>query len=125
MFKKLKGEELSEELLSGCIGKIISVPINEHIMNNQITGLKDVVNVWFVGTVAGFEKQTICYNYTEDEFMDPITAYSILLTDGHAYILAKDCEMKEITEEEFDTMIKEEEAKQKARDSIILPGQVK
>lgn len=113
---------ISEETLKGLIGKLVNVPTNEHEMVKQLTNTKEKVNVWFAGTVAGFEKQTIGYDFVNDSFHEPIVMYSLLLTDGHAYILSPSCVIEELSEEDFLKMIEEQEKAQAVKDALILPG---
>lgn len=120
---KSKETDITEELLASMIGKMIHVPTNEHVVVKQLTDTKEIVNVWFAGVVAGYDKQIVGFNYATDEFCEPYTVYSLLLTDGHAYVLSPTaCEVNEITMEDFTIMIEEQQKIQDAKDSIILPG---
>lgn len=125
MSKVLKSgkDPITEELLNSFIGKLISVPTNEHVATQELTGKQQTVNVWFAGTVAGFEKATIGYDFANEQYLEePIVTYNLILTDGMGYILSpKNCVVEEVTEEEFVDMVQEYERKQAVKNSIILP----
>lgn len=120
---KTKETPITEDLLKSLIGKLINVPVNEHEATKPLTKEKEKINVWFAGTVAGYEKQVVSYDFTTDSFHEPIIMYAILLTDGHAYMLShENCIIEEITEEKFLEMVEEYERKQLAKESIMVPG---
>lgn len=81
-------------------------------------GATTQANVWFAGSVAGYEKAVIGFNYEEGTFHEePQTFYNVHLTDGMGYILtsAYELEIHELTEEEFNQLI--EEKKEEEQDS--------
>lgn len=121
---KTVDQELTTELLDSMVGKLVYVPQNEHMAADEYSEELKAVNVWFAGTVAGYEISTVKYDYINDVFIDePKITYNLLLTDGVGYILSTTkCAIEELTEEEFLKMVEEHQAKQKAVDSILLPG---
>lgn len=106
-------QAVSEELVGGLIGKCIHVPTNTHMMKTP-TGAEGKVNAWFGGRVAGYEKAVVAFDYANSEYYEePKTFYQILLNDGMGYVLSnEECEILEITEEEFTEMVAEHQAKQ-------------
>jgi hypothetical protein len=80
--------------------------------------------VWFAGTVAGYVKEVLSYDFGNDVRLDtPRIGYSILMTDGMGYILSSTkCEINEITMDEFSKMVEDHRKKQEAINSILLPG---
>ncbi|MDK8192548.1 hypothetical protein QP794_20895 [Paenibacillus sp. UMB7766-LJ446] len=106
---KAKDDTLTEELVAGLVGKCVHAPTNMHEIQTP-TGATTKVNVWFAGTVAGYEKAVIGFNYEADEFHEkPQTYYNVHLTDGMGYILtsAFELEIYELTQEEFAQLIEE------------------
>jgi hypothetical protein len=120
MLKKSE-DGLGQEFVESLIGKMIYVPTNMHKTLNDIKEEIEDINVWFAGTVAGVERSLIKYDYVQDAFTDEVKeSFTLLLTDGIGYILASDCEIKEITEEEFETLYDEHQKKQEALEGIDL-----
>lgn len=118
---KTKENVLTEEFLSSLVGKLIHVPTNEHETEQELTGEKTKVNVWFAGVVAGYTKSHIAYNFDICDFISSKEYYQLILTDGMCYILASDCEIEELTEEEFAKMVEDFQRSQDIKNSIILP----
>ncbi|MBD8836328.1 MULTISPECIES: hypothetical protein [unclassified Paenibacillus] len=114
---KAKEDKLTEEIVASMIGKYIHAPTNMHEIQTP-TGATTQANVWFAGSVAGYEKAVIGFNYEEGTFHEePQTFYNVHLTDGMGYILtsAYELEIHELTEEEFNQLI--EEKKEEEQDS--------
>lgn len=106
---KAKEDKLTEEIVASMIGKYIHAPTNMHEVQTP-TGATTQANVWFAGSVAGYEKAVIGFNYEEGIFHEePQTFYNVHLTDGMGYILtsAYELEIHELTEEEFNQLIEE------------------
>ena len=126
MSKQVKKIEdpITVELLESLLGKIIHTPTNEHLVVNDVEEKAEPVNVWFAGTVAGYEVQTLKYDYVEDKPTEGTkVSYNVLMTDGIGYILSPDkSEVFELTDDEFVELVDEHEKKKKAKDSILLPG---
>ena len=81
--------------------------------------------------VAGYTKTVLKYDLVQGAFLDePVTIYSLLLTDGVGYELSKTkCEILELTEIDFFKMVEEHRQKQaefqkkkEIRESILVPG---
>jgi hypothetical protein len=117
-------DAVTEELLLNLVGKMIHVPTNEHMSIDNETGTLNPVNVWFAGTVAGYAKEVLGYDFGNDDALTELkVAYSVLMTDGVGYILSSTkCEIKEITMSEFEEMVTDYKLKQEAINSILLPG---
>ncbi|MBT2283796.1 hypothetical protein J7E78_09625 [Paenibacillus polymyxa] len=114
---KAKDDKLTEEIVASMIGKYIHAPTNMHEIQTP-TGATTKANVWFAGSVAGYEKAVIGFNYEEGTFHEELqTFYNVHLTDGMGYILtsAYELEIHELTEEEFNQLI--EEKKEEEQDS--------
>ncbi|WP_366349195.1 hypothetical protein [Paenibacillus amylolyticus] len=114
---KAKEDKLTEEIVASMIGKYIHAPTNMHEIQTP-TGATTKANVWFAGSVAGYEKAVIGFNYEEGTFHEELqTFYNVHLTDGMGYILtsAYELEIHELTEEEFNQLI--EEKKEEEQDS--------
>ncbi|MDR6720385.1 MULTISPECIES: hypothetical protein [Paenibacillus] len=114
---KAKEDKLTEEIVASMIGKYIHAPTNMHEIQTP-TGATTKANVWFAGSVAGYEKAVIGFNYEEGTFHEELqTFYNVHLTDGMGYILtsAYELEIHELTEEEFNRLI--EEKKEEEQDS--------
>ncbi|MGA4519274.1 hypothetical protein ACPA0F_18610 [Solibacillus silvestris] len=140
MVNQLKTVEqtFDESAIAGLIGKTIHVPTNKHTVKQQAEdgSLEDtVVNAWFAGEVAGYEKALLQFDFTDGKFMDkPKVFFNILLTDGMSYQLAlTESEIIELDEAEFATLLAEHQAaidvEKKAlelivpeKPQIILPG---
>lgn len=118
---KNESEPLEESFLRSLIGKYIHVPTNEHTTYDPMERDYVVVNAWFAGKVAGYEKAIFAYDYKNDEFFDePKTIYKILLCDGMAYVISEEKSLfKELTKEEFIKMLAEHDAEKASK--IILP----
>lgn len=103
-------QAITEELVSLLVHKYVHVPINTH--TNPET--EETVNAWFAGQVAGYEKAVLHYDFLERRYRDePLTYYNILLNDGMGYVLSNEqCEIKEITQEQFTDMLAEHLAEQ-------------
>lgn len=119
------GTDVNENLVKELVGKFVNVPTNNHKVKDPIDG-EIVVNAWFAGRVAGYEKAYVIFDYINQEMLDvPKEYFNILLCDGMAYILADDSEIHEISEEEFAEMVAEHEAKltlEKVKPKILKPG---
>ncbi|MGE6575161.1 hypothetical protein ACQKFM_09600 [Paenibacillus xylanexedens] len=114
---KAKEDKLTEEIVASMIGKYVHAPTNMHEIQTP-TGATTQANVWFAGSVAGYEKAVIGFNYEEGTFHEELqTFYNVHLTDGMGYILtsAYELEIHELTEEEFNQLI--EEKKEEEQDS--------
>jgi len=114
---KAKDDKLTEEIVASLIGKYIHAPTNMHEIQTP-TGATTKANVWFAGSVAGYEKAVIGFNYEEGTFHEELqTFYNVHLTDGMGYILtsAYELEIHELTEEEFNQLI--EEKKEEEQDT--------
>ncbi|MDQ0719398.1 hypothetical protein QF049_000659 [Paenibacillus sp. W4I10] len=114
---KAKEDKLTEEIVASMIGKYIHAPTNMHEIQTP-TGATTKANVWFAGSVAGYEKAVIGFNYEEGTFHEELqTFYNVHLTDGMGYILtsAYELEIHELTEEEFNQLI--EKKKEEEQDS--------
>lgn len=123
MLKKAE-DQLSQEFLESLIGKMVHVPHNTHKTLNDIEEKIEDINVWFAGTVAGVERSVLKYDYIQDTFTEDLKeSYTLLLTDGIGYILASDCEIKEITEEEFEVLYQEHIKTQEALEGIDIYGE--
>ncbi|MFF2480289.1 hypothetical protein [Paenibacillus sp. NPDC058071] len=110
---KQKQEALTENLVAGLIGQHIQVP--ENMVEIPEAGKQ---NVWFAGRVAGYEKAVFGFNPSDGSFMEePFTYLSVVMTDGKGYILAEDCCINAITEQEFKDMLAEHVTKQSFEES--------
>jgi hypothetical protein len=116
--------KVTEDLLVGLIGKIVSVPTNEHYTTKELTGERETVNVFFAGEVAGVDKTIMAYDYLTNTYLkEPIVAFSLILTDGAGYILsATKSEILEITLEEFEELVIKHQKEVALKNSIILPN---
>ena len=115
---------LTEELVTGWVGKLIHVTTNKHKSFNPLLNKEVEENVWFAGKVAGWEKRHLAYDYLTDTFNEePLVYYTILLTDGMSYVLSSgDVEVEEITLEKLTEMVEEQQRKKAVKDSILLPN---
>ncbi|WMT39254.1 hypothetical protein RE628_17535 [Paenibacillus sp. D2_2] len=119
---KAKEQALTEEIVTSLIGKFVHTPTNMHEVSTP-TGATTMVNVWFAGKVAGFEKAVIGFNYEDGSFLEtPQTYFNVHLTDGMGYILTtvNDLEINEVTEEEFLALV-EEHKESEDTSEMILP----
>lgn len=92
---KNKEDKLTMEFLESLEGKFVHSPTN--IVEGE--------NNWFAGPVIG------CGVY---KIFNPDTIiYNIILGDGTVRTLAEDCEMVEMTAEEFVQFVKDEEKRQR------------
>jgi len=128
---KATEEQITEELVKGLVSKIVHVPTNMHTINNPMENHSETVNVWFAGMVAGYEKAYLNYDYETKEFLkEPVSYFNILLTDGMGYVLSNngDVEIRVISEEEFNELVKEHKAKQQIitpdKPKLILPDSI-
>jgi hypothetical protein len=128
---KAVDQEVTIEILDSLIGKRIYVPTNVHMVAANPDDEFKAINVWFAGTVGGYEIAKIKYNAMQDTFFNDVkVSFNVLLTDGVVYQLSSiKCEILELTEDEFLQMVKDfkeaklkEQAKQALVDSILLPG---
>ena len=116
---------ITKELLESLVGKIIHATVN-NLELTDATNKVETVNVWFAGMVAGYDVVTTYYDYEDNSFSTtPTIRYSLLLTDGMAYTLASDCELHEITQEEFLKLVEEYTKEQMKKDTLILPEEKK
>ncbi len=118
---KKENEPLTETLLKDLIGKYIYAPTNEHLTYDPMEKDYVIVNAWFAGKIAGYEKSCFAYNYKTDEFFEkPKTIFKILLCDGMAYVISEEKSLlKELTEKEYMKMLAEHDADKISK--IILP----
>lgn len=112
-------QELSVEILKSIIGKYVHADKNYLDIPNELLGITERTNAWFAGLVAGFEQIWMYYDFEKEEFFDePKCYFSVIMSDGTAYILSNDeLRILELTEEEFNQMVKDYKTKQ-----IILRG---
>lgn len=111
-----------EDFVMEMVGKFVHATKNEHTSQDPLDPKDITVNAWFAGKVAGYEKTVFSYDYRTEEFFDePQVLHKVLLCDGMAYALSEDTlEINELSEEEFTDMVAEHQAKEDARNSIIL-----
>jgi len=127
MSKLIKGNDvkITRECLEDMIGELVHVPVNMQERLNPDTSEIEMVNMWFSGTVAGYQEQVSYFDFEKEEMVESKSVkYSILLTDGYVYSVVDSCIIKKITQEEFIEMIKKEQEKQRVsenKSSLILP----
>lgn len=106
-------EIATEETIKGLVGKLIHVPTNRHVINNPMEGgQEEIVNAWFAGQVAGYEKAVLVYDFETGEFFEePHTFFNVLLTDGKGYMFELiQSEIVELTDVEWAELITEFQA---------------
>lgn len=109
------------EILASLVGKIVHAKVNYHEVTDA-TGNIDLANIWFAGMVAGYDVTTVYFDYEANAYLDtPIVKYRLLLTDGMAYVLAYDCELHELEDEEFVKLVEDFTKEQLKKESMILP----
>lgn len=116
---KSADQSLTEEMLKSVVGKFVHIPQNLHTHRNEFDDKEEEFNAWFAGQVGGYEKAYISYDYEKDEFYpETKVCFHLLMTDGTGYVLSEDkLEILEITEEEFEQMVKDHQARE-----LILGG---
>ena len=125
---KAVSEPMSQELAKSLVGKYVHVTINEHVLENHLTGESKVQNVWFAGRVAGFEYAEIFFDWRTQAFVETPEKYmNLLLTDGSAWVLSNSkLEINEVDEDEFQELVAQYAAtealeKELQNPSILVP----
>ena len=121
---KSKDQIIPEKVIASLVGKFVDVSENPLPETNKITGEVGLVNGWFGGFVAGYQKTIVGLNLVEQVmFPEPVTHFHILVSDGVMYVLSPKAVIHELTEEEFKKKCEEVNAKQKIiKQGIALPG---
>jgi hypothetical protein len=133
---KQVGETATEEFIGSLVGKYVHVPTNKQLVQGE-NGKEEIVNGWFAGQVAGYEKAAIGFDFPQSQFLEtPLVLFSVILTDGASYMLEPvQSAIVELTNEEFTELIAEHDAIASLKDTatelivperkIILPDEVK
>ena len=122
---KSKEDKLTLELIESLVGKYVHATTNVHELPRvDNPDVKEKVNVWFAGQVAGYEVTVIKYSFEHDTILDePIVNYHLLLTDGVGYVLSDtELEILELTADEFIELVAEHTTKD-AVNSILTPDE--
>ncbi len=116
-------EPLTEEFMASLVGLFVHVSVNEHEVQEDIDGSKEVRNVWFAGKVAGFEKAILSFDWASQKFInEPVTHFTMLMTDGTGWLMSQTkTEVQGITEDEFVSMVASETAKQAVEQELTNP----
>jgi hypothetical protein len=115
---KNKDQVLTEELLVSIVGKLIHVPQNVHKRTNYITGEEMEFNIWFAGQVVGYSKNVLNYDFMTDQITEKSDiSFSLLLSDGRGYVITDDCEIEEISQEDFLALVEKTE-KERAMEMV-------
>lgn len=127
MIKLVKAvtEDLKDEMVIELVGNYIHVPTNEHMIEDSVDGSGKLENIWFAGFVVGYEITHLTYDFTKQEFCEPFKVHNIIMKDGKGYMLSlTKCEIRIISEEDFEQMVADVYAKAAVEKEIEDPKNV-